>query len=526
MLNASAATQSSQNSVVGAMAAAMSNARIEGLPNIDTGRMAQIDTAGSTATTPKLPPRISQQIQHERLREAAPGKDILRFYEPVEFNLEVRRAAGDPTYTELLKFSPAQLRQSIDTAQECENQRIAFQSALMCKFMDDGVMPMSELNFTKVGLNEDKVSDYERAALLLSNNSKFQVSVDNGRYETRSGLKVRPAMNWNYMSLEKHQLMRVSPIFKFAHHGEKIKGKIYADYLDINNPKSRAVVAMAEKGDNADFSSINQDALKDIDAVQHQMHFNGQPNLFQHAFNTLISEAMLAEPQQARLGDIAPATAGEPRLNGAVRPSIVEWADDTMTDNYITKVRFDQDGAFELVLPKTVVDQYEGQIPEGATKADGKPHLLVFVQDLEGNVKTTRHKDTHYHHSTPNGGKPVRTAGELFGHFSVKNSGLKNQEVVFHVDKVCNKSGHYWPKVETMATFRDDLIASGLNPTKLKFEAVTNDKDLKAVVSQWSQSNAPSTLPNNHVKANSFRGMVEKYVEALSQPKPRWIIPQ
>lgn len=491
---------------------ARSNQSPPKLAPIDTSHLSLVVpiSASTFATQPGHSPRPAL-VHPQRLREAPPRENKLRVYEPIDFARAVSRQVGKYDFT--YKCSPGQLREVLPKAQEIENRRIALQSALMEIFLDNPDAEIADLNFDGVGMGPEVFRDLKRIQAFVRNPA-FQFNPQTGRYLNSSGLQVQPTKDWNVMSLDKHMLMRISPLYRFKDNGRSITGKIYADFLDFTNKVSRQTMLEAFKQAPLE-EQANVDSPLDVSQIQHEMQFRDQKYIFQHAFNAVMRAAQETE-NSVDLSQIEEASTPE-------RPAIVEWADDANSDGYISVVRFSDRGSFEIELPPTVVGQFEGQIPDEDFMEADQSHLLVFIQDLEGNIKTTRHKDTHYHHSTPNGGRPVRTAGELFGRFSVENKGLSTEKVIFHVDKICNKSGHYWPKIATLGHFRDDLIASGLDARTVEFVPVLLDSGVRQAMTKWSQNNDPSALPQSELRENRNTSLIQELRERLQEVEGEWI---
>ena len=481
------------------------------LAPIDTSHLSLVVpiSASTFATLPGDSPRPTL-VHPQRLREAPPREKKLRVYEPIDFARAVSRQVGKYDYT--YKCSPGQLREVLPKAQEIENRRIALQSALMSVFLENPNAEIATLNFGNIGMGPEVFRDLKRIQALVRS-ATFEFNPQTGRYLNSSGLRVQPTKDWNVMSLDKHMLMRISPLYRFNKGGQSITGKIYADFLDFTNKSSRQTMLEAFKQAPFDQQVLGESPLE-VSQIQHEMEFRDQKYIFQHAFNAVMRAAQETQ-NSVTLDKIEEASTSH-------RPAIVEWADDATSDAYISLVRFSDRGSLEIQLPPMVISQFEGDVPHD-NGASVEPHLLVFVQDLDGNVKTTRHKDTHYHHSTPNGGRPVRTAGELFGRFSVENSGLSTEKVIFHVDKICNKSGHYWPKIATLGHFRDDLIASGLDARTVEFIPVLRDTGVRQAMTQWSQNNEPSVLPQSELRENSNTSLIQELREHLQEVEEEWV---
>jgi|GEM_PF-3830302 len=512
-------------------------------------------------------------LKFSALNEPPVSSHLERVYEPSSFIslIDLKLAGDDP----IEKRSPNQLRSAIMDAQVVENNRIALQTAIVMVIAESASTTPLEFNQDIPDKTYSVTQEAARISRFVQHNP---IDETTGRWLNTSGLKVKPVEIWSYMSLDKHRLMRVSPMYTTRFYGKQITGKIYADNLDYANDASKKVLKLAQdsaihgqasasaagykasnssnaqltaSGPKSNFKPVpnrhahNLSDAPEIDKTEHEMHFGDQKNIFEFAFRALISAAQHKKNNQIKLKSLEAGMArlmeetaavqnsstGEPKvaaslgevknnlamiknttkaLQAEVRPALVEWSSDEVSESYVTQCSFEDNGALDLILPDTVLDQYGDNLPDLLKKEQ----CLVFIQDLDGNVKTTRHKDTHYHHSTPNGGRPVRTAGEMFGYFHSQDDGA----IVFRAERIRNKSGHYWPKLDTLAHFFNDLLASGFNPKTVEFEAVTQNKDLQQLVSGWSQLEGEAVIPENDKSNGPFLRNIEAFKSAI-QPR-------
>ena len=200
-------------------------------------------TSANNARSLDASPRVVACSGRTLIREMPPKSQILRVYKPTDFAKEVDRIGGSNITR---ASSPGQFRQIFPEVAKVEEYRIALQTALFNIFLDSPKTKIEVLNIKNIAIDSEIFNDMARIKEFV-NHSSFKLDSKTGRYTSKSGLKVTPAKSWNVMSLDKHLLMRASPIYKLTFDGVTIEGKIYADYLDHSNNASRDVLKEAAR---------------------------------------------------------------------------------------------------------------------------------------------------------------------------------------------------------------------------------------------------------------------------------------
>jgi hypothetical protein len=389
-------------------------------------------------------------------------------------------------------------------------------------------------------------------------------------WRSESGLKVSPMKTWCAMSLLKHQLMRTMPLVLLERKdGTSVEGKIYADYLDSNisglrkangEPTQLATImrqvfkaAGIEKSEIEELLGVGaEDESEQLEAAKRR--HNTLDSLFDNALmaiaedwndrdtatNALPREEFSNQvraaldklkpfantPVHAKVREVLEKTLGETdKLSIAQesRPRLVEASSEKQSQAFIAQSHFNllgHEGAWNLEVPEKVLSQYDthplselGVIEGPHCEKQGPEKPLVFIMDPDGNVKLCRHKDTHYHHSTPDGGRPSMTAGEMKGYFH----GSDNDKVYFRVTEVKNKSGHFWPSVDSLEQLKDTLVRSGMDAASVKWVAEGSPQVIKSIVSRWQENGGAGRIPEKHSLAKADKDNLKEAESNLAR---------
>lgn len=391
--------------------------------------------------------------------------------------------------------SQSQLMHYARQEMEAEIPFVAKQLAVLSVLMGAGDPITKAAEITVLDAAGDFGIHAERIAGYLSDKD---FSAEQGAFENNSGLTMGSPKTFCPMPNPRHVLMRALDIRRIEFQGRQITGKPYADFLVPDTPKGQTVFPPAE-------------GQPLVPQEQYAQLFGEHRGFVEHVHTAIEKDG--AKNLQ-NLIETSPHLEGEAldSVNFAkAKPNWVLTATPAQSKEFVSRCSF-PNGEWHIELPEKVLEQIE--YSEKHSLGDpNKEQKFIFVQEMgTGDLLLAVHLDTTFHHSTPLAGVPTATAGELDGTIYKDDNGKYQLKVKTFV----NKSGHYFPSLQSMAALRDALIKSGLNPRKVDFTAITRDQVVLELLKEWnSDDSLPSKLPDG--LDNAYSSELNTQISALNE---------
>lgn len=425
--------------------------------------------------------------------DAANQPEVFQLIQTMDVSGKVTRAmkkAGLDKST----ASQSQLMHFARQQMEAEIPFVAKQLAVLSVLMGAGD-PVTKAAEIKV---LDGAGDFaihaDRIAGYLSDKN---FSAEQGEFKNNSGLTMDSPKTFCPMPNPRHVLMRALDIQTREFEGRQITGKPYADFLVPDTPKGQTVFPPADGPlvSEEQYAQLFGEHLDFVTHVHAAIEKDGAKNL-----QSLLNSNPRLEGEELESVNFAKA-----------KPNWVLTATPAQSKEFVSRCSF-PDGEWHIELPEKVLEQIEYSEKHSLEDPD-KEQKFIFVQEMgTGDILLAVHLDTTFHHSTPLAGVPTATAGELDGTIYKDDNGKYQLKVKTFV----NKSGHYFPSLQSMAALRDALIKSGLDPRKVDFTAITRDSVVLELLEEWnSDDSVPSRLPKG--LQNIYSSVLNTQISVLEE---------